>query len=364
MLKQLYLICLLNLLLTTAFAQQHYNEQNGKITLTAPGASHLATLPLKCIDQQFPHNPWYIMLDTTFVTKPINLHPSFYGCFDWHSSVHGHWLLVSLLKQYPTLPEADSIKRILKAHLSAANMQKEAAIFTGSNKTFERIYGWGWLLQRQSELLTWNDPLGKELSTNVDTMARQLSRIWVPFLNKLVYPVREPEHYNLAFGLCLSWDYALTAKDTALQNAIKKAALRFYTYDINCPTGYEPGGYDFFSPCLEEADLMQRILPAPEFNTWLKNFMPQLYTNPANLFTVGDVVDPTDGKLIHLYGLNLSRAWCLYNIAAKMPEANAKPVRELATQHLKYSLPHVVTNEYMGDHWLATYVAYAIQHVK
>ena len=345
-------------------AQKYYTEENGKITLTQQGASHLASLPLKCLDKEFPFKSWIVMSDTTLITKPKNLHPAFCGCFDWHSCVHGHWLLVALLKQFPDMPEADSIRHKLQRHLSAENIKTELSLFKGDNKTFERPYGWAWLLQLQNELLIWNSPLGKELSTNLDPLARFISTQWVGFLNTLQYPIREPEHYNLAFGMCLALDYSITANDSALQNAVKRAAKKFYLNDVDCPTAYEPGGYDFLSPCLEEADLMQRIMPTIEFNNWLKKFMPLLYTNPGDLYKVGEVSDPTDGKMVHLYGLNFDRAWCLYDIAAKMPEAYAKPVRELAQQHFNYSFPHVVSGAYEGDHWLATFVVYALRSVK
>lgn len=342
--------------------EQFYTEENGKITLTQQGASHLASLPLKCLDKEFPFKPWYVISATTF-SSPQKLHPAFCCCYDWHSCVHGHWLLVTLLKQYPHMPEADSILQKLKRHLTSENIQTELALFNGDNKSFERPYGWGWILQLQNELLTWNTPTGKELSRNLDPLARFIANAWIGFLDKLQYPVREPEHYNSAFGMCLAWDYAMTVKDTALQNAIRESALRFYINDVNCPTAYEPGGYDFLSPCLEEADLMQRILPRKEFNSWLKKFMPKLYTHPATLFNVGIVSDPTDGKMAHLDGLNFNRAWCLYDIADQMPEGKTKPVRDLALQHFKYSLPHVASGAYEGDHWLATYVVLALRSI-
>ena len=259
------------------------------------------------------------------------------------------------------MPEADSILRTLERHLSAENIQTELSLFKGDNKSFERPYGWAWILQLQNELLTWNTPAGKELSRNLDPLARFLAKEWIGFLDKLRYPVREPEHYNSSFSMCLTWDYAIVLNDTALQKAIKIAATRFFIHDVNCPTAYEPGGYDFLSPCLEEADLMQRILPEDEFNSWLLNFLPGLYTNPASLFQVGQVADPTDGKLMHLYGLNFSRAWCLNNIAIKMPEETRKPIRDLALQHFDYSLPNVVSGIYEGDHWLGTYVVLALR---
>jgi len=341
-------------------AQQFYSEDNGKIALTQQGASHLASLPLKCLDKEIPFKPWYVLSDT-ILTRPKKLQPAFCGCYDWHSCVHGHWLLVALVKQYPQMPEADSIMAKLKRHLSAVNIRTELALFKGENITFERPYGWGWILQLQNELLTWNTPAGRELSNNLKPLALFIANGWIGFLNKLQYPVREPEHYNLAFSMSLAWDYAVTSNDTALQNAITQSALRFYKNDLICPTSYEPGGYDFLSPCLEEADLMQRIMSVEEFNLWLNKFMPELYNKPTQLFKVCDVPDPSDAKLVHLYGLNFSRAWCLYDIASKMPEEKRKSVQDLAVQHFKYSLPHVVSGAYEGDHWLATYALLAIR---
>ena len=359
-----YFIFIFILSFISGHAQQLYTEGNGKLTLTQQGASHLASLPLKCLDKEFPFKSWITLTDSTFITRPKNLHPAFCGCYDWHSCVHGHWLLVSLIKQFSQMQEADSVLDKLRRHLTAKNMQTELALFTGNNKTFERPYGWAWLLQLQNELLTWNTQDGEQMSSNVAPLAQFLSSQWITFLNTLQYPVREPEHYNLAFGMGLTFDYSVTANDTALQHAVIKAAKRFYLNDVNCPCAYEPGGYDFLSPCLEEADLMQRILPEKEFNVWLRKFMPKLYTNPAALYQIGIVSDPNDGKMVHLYGLNLSRAWCFYHIATKMPEAKAKAVRELAIQHIKYTFPHVVSGGYMGDHWLATFAVYALGSTK
>jgi hypothetical protein len=359
------LISVLILFLTHGYlsAQQFYTEEKGKISLTLQGASHLASLPLKCLDREFPFKPWYVLSDSTFTT-PRKMQPAFCGCYDWHSCVHGHWLLVALLKQFPQMPEAGIVRQKLSRHLSAENIKTELALFRGDNLSFERPYGWGWILQLQKELLTWNSPEGKELSKNLDPLARFLANEWVGFLNKLQYPVREPEHYNLAFSMCLAWDYAVTSNDTILQNAIARSAARFFNNDISCPSSYEPGGYDFLSPCLEEADLMQRIMPVEKFNSWLLKFMPELYSNPAAIFKVCDVPDPTDGKMVHLYGLNFSRAWCLYDIASKMPAEKRKPVYGLAIQHFKYSLPHVVSGAYEGEHWLATFALLAIMSLE
>jgi hypothetical protein len=361
--KYLITISVIILKFSCISAQQLYTEENGKINLMQEGASHLASLPLKCLDREFPFKPWYVISDSTFTT-PKKMQPAFCGCYDWHSSVHGHWLLVALLKKFPQMPEADSIRHKLERHLSAGNIRTELALFKGDNLTFERPYGWGWILRLQNELLNWDTPTGRELSNNLKPLALFLATQWAGFLNKLQYPVREPEHYNLAFSMCMAWDYSVTTNDTVLQNALKKSAIRFYKNDLACPTSYEPGGYDFLSPCLEEADLMQRILPVTEFNLWLNKFMPELYTNPNALFKVCDVPDPKDAKMVHLYGLNFSRAWCLFDIAEKMPEGKRKPVKDLALQHFKYSLPHVVSGAYEGEHWLATFALLAIMSLQ
>lgn len=355
----LFVFAVLQLPIAAQTSKPHYTEANGKLMLTFEGAAHLAQLPLKCVDQEFPYKPWYVIEDSSMATRPRNLHPAFYGCFDWHSSVHGHWLLVALLKKFPNLPDADKIRAKLKANLTRENILKEADLFKGSNKSFERIYGWAWLLQLQTELLTWNDPLGRELSDNLKPLSQLLAKSWIPFLSKLSHPVREPEHYNLAFGLCLTWDYATAVNDTALLNAIVKAGKEFYGNDKDCPIHYEPGGYDFLSPCLEEADLMRRILPKEAFQKWFAAFLPQLLKNPDEVLQPCAVKDPTDGKLVHLYGVNLSRAWCLNGIADNLVPKYAEPLRKLAREHIIYSFKHVASGDYMGDHWLATYGYYA-----
>ncbi|MBC6492103.1 DUF2891 domain-containing protein [Flavihumibacter stibioxidans] len=361
-LKRGHFFTFLCLLFTTNAlnAQEYYKESNHQFILTTEGASYLSRLPMKCIDKEFPYKSGITIEDSNLVTKPKNYHPAFYGCFDWHSSVHGHWMLVKLLKQFPGLPEAGLIRASLNQHLSAENIQQELTLFTGDNKSFERIYGWGWLLQLQNELMTWNDPLGRKLAANLAPLSHYLAAAWTGFLPKLVYPIRVGEHSNLAFGLSLSYDYALTAGDTALQNAIRTAAIRFYKKDKNCPAGWEPGGYDFLSPCLEEASLMSRVLPKAEYQAWLKQFMPGLFTHPESIFTIAEVKDVTDGKLVHLNGLNFSRTWCLYHIAQQLPADKAKAVAALARKHLTSALPNIVSGDYAGEHWLGSFAVYAL----
>lgn len=346
----------------SAFAQQplYTHNSTGNLELTVAGASHLAQLPLRCMQQEFPYKTGVVFTDPSLITNPKNYHPAFYGCYDWHSSVHGHWMLVRLLKSFSALPQNQEIRTKLSQNLTAANIKQEQQLFTSKdNKSFERIYGWSWLLQLQRELLTWNDPLGKELAVNVQPLATQFSKAYIDFLGKLMYPIRVGEHTNLAFGLCLAWDYAETVKDTALQTAIRQAATRFYMADKDCPTAWEPGGYDFLSPCLEEADLMWRILPKQEYQVWVKAFLPALFKKDAHVFKVAEVKDNSDAKLVHLNGLNLSRAWCLYGIARHINENN-QHILKIANEHLEAAIPHVASGDYVGDHWLASFAVYAL----
>jgi hypothetical protein len=338
---------------------QHYNKQNNKYYLTTEGASHLASLPLKCITQQFPYKTGVVFSDSSLITNPKQYHPAFYGCFDWHSSAHGHWMLVRLLKKFPDMPQADTIRALLRSQLSATNIQGELKIFsTKENRTFERTYGWAWILQMQKELMEWDDPLAKELSENLQPLSKLFSQLYIEFLGKLLYPLRVGEHSNLAFGLRLAWDYAETAGDDSLKASIKKAALHFYKNDVNCPISWEPGGTDFLSPCLEEADLMWRMLPATQYEVWVKKFLPSLF-KPEIVLKPGEVKDRTDGRLVHLDGLNFSRAWCLYGIAQHV-KINRQKITELANIHMAVALPHVATGEYMGEHWLASFAVYAL----
>jgi hypothetical protein len=268
-------------------------------------------------------------------------------------------MLVRLLKLFPSMPRAGEIRQKLEENLSAENIRGEMKIFSmKDNNSFERTYGWAWLLQLQNELDNWNDPLGRQLSSNVAPLARQIAGLFISYLPKMNYPVRVGEHTNLAFSLRLAWDYALQEKDDALQAAIQHTAMRFYGHDVNYPITWEPGGNDFLSPALEEADLMWRILPAATFQDWLKKFLPVLSSPNFNL-APGQVADRTDGKLVHLDGLNLSRAWDLYGIARHFP-GNSARLNEVANEHLLEALPNVASGDYMGEHWLASFAVYAL----
>jgi Protein of unknown function (DUF2891) len=335
----------------------HYEKRNNQMVLTTTGASHFAKLPLRCADKEFPYKTGITFSDSSLLTAPKNYHPAFFGCFDWHSSVHGHWMLVRLLKLFPHITEAATIRQLFNNHLTVENIRKELQLFKSKeNKGFERTYGWAWLLQLQNELLSWGDADAKKWAVALQPLATELSGLTIAYLNKLVYPIRVGEHSNLAFGLSMMHDYAITQKDSALSRSIKNAAMRFYFADKNCPLGWEPGGSDFLSPCLEEADLMRKVLPQKQYAVWLKKFMPQLFDSKFKM-EPGKVKDRTDGKLVHLDGLNLSRAWCLKGIAKSI---NNKHLLEIANEHLQAALPQVATGNYEGEHWLASFAVYAL----
>lgn len=246
--------------------------------LTLQQANHLATLPLKCLQQEYPNKLGQLLIDSTEIQSPKKLHPTFYGCFDWHSSVHGHWSLVYLLKKYPNLANKEQIIQKLKTNLSAANIQVEINYLNKKHeKSFERTYGWNWLLKLQLELETSNEPFAAQLAQNLKPLSNIIIERYIEFLPKLLYPVRVGTHSNTAFGLTNAWDYAVFSKNEVLQKSIKENAIRLFQKDENCPFNWEPSGTDFLSPCMEEMALMQRIFTKKDFLTWLKKFAPNLF---------------------------------------------------------------------------------------
>lgn len=339
----------------------HSSSDDGPPTtemLSASQASRLAQLPLNCLHTEYPNKPGHTLGSEEDLQEPRVLHPAFYGCFDWHSAVHGHWSLVRLLKMFPDMEEARRIRDILSQHISVKNIAIEAAYFEGEhNKTFERTYGWAWLLKLSQELQSWDDPLGKELASNLQPLSNKMVTNYMRFLPNLKYPIRVGEHTNTAFGLAFAWDYAFSNGIDSLQELIRTKAIEFYRDDHNCPLNWEPGGYDFLSPCLEEIDLMRRVLDENEFRDWIQGFAPQMRSGEFSL-EPGEVSDRTDGKLVHLDGLNFSRAWVLYGLADQYPEFNH--LNQIANQHIAYSLPYLTDGNYEGEHWLATFAIYAL----
>ncbi len=320
-------------------------------------ATRLAAYPLKCVDRPFPYKTGVVFGDSTLITVPSNYHPAFFGCFDWHSSVHGHWMLARLLRRFPALPQAAHIRDVFDRHLTEANIQQELLVLKSpENKGFERTYGWAWLLMLQRELDGWQDPAAKRWSRALRPFSDTIVSYTRKYLKALRYPIRTGEHNNLAFGLAFIRDYGVSVGDTALTGDIDRAALRFYANDKDCPLGWEPSGSDFLSPCLEEADLMSRVLKGQDYVTWLKSFMPGIFRKDFTMET-GQVLDRSDGKLVHLDGLNLSRAWCLRTIGRR---TNQAAIIKLADAHLNEGLDKLASGDYAGEHWLASFAVYAL----
>ncbi|MAO10122.1 MAG: hypothetical protein CMC07_04350 [Flavobacteriaceae bacterium] len=322
-------------------------------------ANKLIELPLHCVETEYPNKLGQTIGSDEDLQSPEALHPIFYGCFDWHSAVHGYWSMVTLVKQFPDMEKADKVKEILQKNITPKNVSKELEYFQKDiNKSYERTYGWAWLLKLSEALYTWEDPMGKRLAENLQPLVDDIVSKYEEFLPKLVYPIRVGEHTNTAFGLTFAWDYANTTNNTELKNLIEQRTKEFYLKDENCPITWEPSGYDFLSPCLEEVDIMRRVLPKKEFTDWLDSFLPALENKNYQL-EPGKVGDRSDGKLVHLDGLNFSRAWVLYGLANQYPEYDH--LKNVANQHISYSYPNLVGDTYEGGHWLASFAIYALE---
>lgn len=344
-------ISFLILLITSSVFGQNLNLEQ---------ANHLATLPIKCLQQEYPNKLSQLLADSTEIAGPKDLHPAFYGCFDWHSSVHGHWSLVYLLNKFPDLKDRASIIKKLQVNLSKENIQQEIAYLSKPHeKSFERTYGWAWLLKLQMELTISKDTYAVELSQNLQPLSDLIASRYIEFLPKLNYPIRAGTHSNTAFGMNLAWDYAVYSKNEALLQSIAENAIRLFTPDQNCPFDWEPSGTDFLSPCLEEMGIMQRVLPAKSFLPWLKKFAPKLFNKKYD-WEVARVSDRTDGHLVHLDGLNFSRAWNFYYLIGQYP-AEFSHLKKLSDTHLLFSLPSVVDGNYEGEHWLASFALMAFE---
>ena len=327
--------------------------------LTAETAHRLSQLPVHCIQKEYPNKLSQTLADSTELQAPQKLHPAFYGCFDWHSSVHGHWSLVYLLN-HSNLPNKDSVLALLQQNLSKQNIDSEIAYFSKPHeRSYERMYGWAWLLKLQEELDKSKDPELKVLATNLQPLTDTIIARYLAFLPKLLYAQRVGTHTNTAFGLNFAYDYALHSNNRQLKEGITKAAIRYFKKDKNCPLGWEPSGTDFLSPCLEEAVLMMRVMPANEFLPWLRNFMPGLFAGNFSL-EAGKVGDRSDRHLVHLDGLNFSRAWCLQLLAHKYPKSLGH-LSGVARKSFNHSYAKIFDGNYEGEHWLASFALYALE---
>jgi len=327
-------------------------------------AERFANLALGCVHKEYPNHISHTLNSDADVAPPRKLTPAFYGCYDWHSSVHGHWLLVRLVRSFPDAKFVPLARAALRESLTAENIAQEAAYLRGEGRaSFERPYGLAWLLQLAAELREWDDPDAKEMSANVRPLEQAaLERLsnWLP---KLSNPVRIGEHDQTAFGLGLMLDYARTASNDKFAALASSRTRQYFMNDKNCPLAYEPSGEDFLSPCLAEADVMRRVLPSADFARWLRIFLPQIPATGSNAWLQSVVSpDPSDPKLAHLDGLNLSRAWMLEGIASGLPKADkrSRAILAAADAHKRSGLAAVTGEHYEGGHWLGSYAVYLV----
>jgi hypothetical protein len=320
-------------------------------------AARFARLALDCVHKQYPNKIAHSLNSDADVKPPRELTPAFYGCFDWHSSVHGHWLLVRLARQFPQAPFAAAARQAVEQSLTPANIAQEVRYLNDDGRSsFERPYGLAWLLQLAAELREWDDPDAKRWSTTLRPLEQAATARIASWLPKLQRPIRTGEHSNTAFAMGLMLDYARIAGNADFGRLIESRARDYYVNDRNCPLAYEPSGEDFLSPCLAEADVVRRILPPAEFSKWFTAFLPKVDLEPTR------VSDVTDGKLYHLAGLNLSRAWMLEGIVSNLSASDGrrKPLTALANTLRQAGLESIRSEHYEGGHWLGSFAVYLV----
>ena len=323
-----------------------------------------AQLALDCVHREYPNKVAHVLNGEADARPPRELTPAFYGCYDWHSAVHGHWLLARLARLHPDAETAAASRAALARSLAPANLRGEAEYMRAPGRTaFERPYGLAWLLQLGAELREWGDADARrwqQALAPIETLAADRIRDWLP---KLTHPVRSGEHSQTAFAFGLILDWARIAGDHGMVELIEKRAADYYAADYDCPLRYEPSGQDFLSPCLAEADLMRRVIPPAAFAHWLAAFLPVIPEDGGtDWLEPAAVTDPTDGKLVHLDGLNLSRAWMLEGIAAGLPAGDVRRTALVAAAaaHRESGLASVTGATYEGGHWLGTFATYLI----
>jgi len=347
--------------LTVSLATTPAWAQQASATLDSPTAARFAALALACVQKEYPNKISHVLNSPTDVKAPHELTPAFYGCYDWHSSVHGHWLLARLVREFPKAAFATDAVAALKANITPTRIAGEVDYLNGTGReSFERPYGLAWLLQLAAELRESQTPDATALSSALKPLEAAVVAQLKAWLPKLAYPIREGEHAQTAFAFGLILDYA-RGTDPALTAMVVAKVREFHLKDRDCPINYEPSGQDFLSPCLAEADVMRRVLRPGEFAAWLTRFLPRLpTTNSAAWLPIGVVTDKTDGKLAHLDGLNLSRAWMLEGIAAGLPPADVRrgALMAAARTHAASGLAAVTGEHYAGGHWLGSFATY------
>jgi len=324
-------------------------------------AARFAAIALGHVRREYPNRLDQTLAGPEDLRAPSELHPVFYGSYDWHSCVHSHWMLARLLRRFPDCSAAPAIRALFDEQLVPAKVEAERAYLSApAARGFKRPYGWAWLLKLAEELRRHEDG---RWSAALEPLAEVFARRFREFLPVATYPVRVGTHFNTAFGLRMAADYADAAEDAALSTLLRGTAERWYGDDADCTAWGEPSGDDFLSSALVEAECMRRLLPPGRFPPWLGRFLPRIAEGePATLFRPATVTDRSDGKIAHLDGLNLSRAWCWRAIAAALPRGDERRARaeETAEDHLAAALPHIA-DDYMGEHWLATFAVLALE---
>ncbi|MBK1835484.1 DUF2891 domain-containing protein [Roseibacillus ishigakijimensis] len=340
------------MMMTTSFAE--------KSTLEVNEAGRFVELALAGLDREFPNKPGHVWRSAEDGKTPREWTPVFYGHFDWHSSVHGHWTLVRLLKLFPEAEWAAEVREVLAARFTPEDLQKEAD-YLAANPSFERMYGWAWALRLALELRSWEDEQAQDWAAHFKPLEEVIVAHAKAYLPKLDWPIRCGFHPETAFPLAQFLDYARGVEDEEFADLLEKKAKQFYLADYDYPVRYEPSGNDFFSPGMNEADLMRRVLPGPSYSRWLAGFFPTLgEAELGNLLSPVQVSDLEDGHLVHLVGLNLTRAWTMRSVADSLPEGDRR--REIlaaaAQVHARQGLAQVWSGSYEGEHWLGSFAVY------
>jgi hypothetical protein len=331
--------------------------------LTAEHATRFADIALGHVTREYPHKPDQVLTGPDDLESPRALHPIFYGSFDWHSCVHAYWLLARLLRRHPDSPRSERIRAIFHSAFSPAHVSAELAYLARPyTDGFERPYGWAWLLMLAAELARHEDDEGRRWSVVLAPLADAFAQRFLAYLPKAIYPTRTGVHSNTAFALALALDYAAACRHQDLAETVASTARRWYLGDRDCQA-WEPSGEDFLSPCLMEAECMRRVMTQEEFGPWFNGFLPHLERQePTSIFEPAAVSDRTDGRIVHLDGLNLSRSWCWSNLASSLPASDSRRrvMIDAADRHLQASLHHI-SDHYMGAHWLATFATLALE---
>lgn len=330
--------------------------------LSPEHADRFAAVALGHVRREYPNRLDQTLNGPEDLRAPSDLHPVFFGSYDWHSCVHSYWTLARLLRRFPHAPVAPAIRALFDEQLVPAKVQAERAYLAApAARGFKRPYGWAWLLKLAEELGRHAE--GAHWSAALEPLAEMFAGRFSDFLPIATYPVRVGTHFNTAFGLRMAADYAEARKDAALSALLLQTAERWYGTDADCPAWGEPSGDDFLSSALIEAECLRRLLPPARFRPWLDRFLPRIADRePATLFQPATVTDRSDGKIAHLDGLNLSRAWCWRSLASALPPGDARRARmeDTAAEHLAAALPHIA-GDYMGEHWLATFAVLALE---